>query len=106
MNWSLFSELHKKHKRWIAFALCLSLLTGTVTLYGLNKPATAMTEEGAKSIGLVLETADSEFESDLIEQTLENKEESADSVSSGSDADVSKEEAEETSMCATHVATF
>ena len=90
-----YIKKHKRHKRWIAFALCLSLLTGTVTLYGLNKPATAMTEEGAKSIGLVLETADSEFESDLIEQTLENKEESADSVSSGSDADVSKEEAEE-----------
>ena len=48
---------HKRYKIWIAFALCLSLLTGTVTLYMLNKPATAMTEEGAAKVGLVLETA-------------------------------------------------
>ena len=59
---------HRNFKRWIAFALCLSLLTGTVTLYMLNKPATAMTEEGAGQVGLVLETADAEFEQGLIEQ--------------------------------------
>ena len=35
----------KKHhfkRRWIVFALFVSLLTGTGTLYMLNKPATAM----------------------------------------------------------------
>ncbi|WP_024865311.1 hypothetical protein [Butyrivibrio sp. FCS014] len=68
-----YIKKHERRKRWIAFALCLSLLTGTLTLYGLNKPATAMTAEGAKSVGLVLETADSEFEAGLIEQTQENK---------------------------------
>ncbi len=64
---------HERFKKWLAFALCVSILTGTLTLYMLNKPATAMTQEGAESIGLVLETADSEFEAGLIAQTQENK---------------------------------
>ena len=59
---------HKNRKKWLAFVLCLSLFTGTATLYGLNKPATAMTEEGAGQVGLVMETADNEFEQGLIEQ--------------------------------------
>jgi hypothetical protein len=64
---------HRNFKRWVAFALCLSLFTGTVTIYLLNKPATAMTEEGAGQVGLVLETADADFEQGLIEQ-MENEE--------------------------------
>ena len=66
---------HNNHKKWLTFVLCLSLLTGTITLYGMNKPATAMTEEGAGQVGLVLETADDEFEQGLIEQ-MESEEES------------------------------
>ena len=69
-----FIKKHQNHKKWIAFALCIALLTGSGTLYMLNKPATAMTEEGAKSVGVVLETADSQFEQDLIDKTMENKE--------------------------------
>ena len=65
---------HSNYKKWLAFVLCLSLLTGTITLYILNKPATAMTEEGAESVGLILETADAEEEAELIQQTIENKE--------------------------------
>ena len=71
-----YIKKHRRHKEWIAFALCVSLLTGAITLYMLNKPATAMTEEGAKSIGLVLDTADTEFEEGLIEQMKEEKESS------------------------------
>jgi LPXTG-motif cell wall-anchored protein len=67
---------HSNYKKWLAFVLCLSLLTGTVTLYILNKPATAMTEEGAESLGVVLETASNADEEELIQQTLENKVES------------------------------
>ena len=67
---------HKKRKRWMAYALCVSILTGTITLYMLNKPATAMTEDGAKQVGLVLETADNEFESGLIEQMEQQEQES------------------------------
>ncbi len=63
-----YIKKHRNNKRWLAFALCVSLFTGTLTLYLLNKPATAMTEEGAAQVGLVLETADSEFEMGLIEQ--------------------------------------
>ena len=57
----------------MAFALCVSIFTGTVTLYLLNKPATAMTEDGAKQVGLVLETADDDFEMGLIEQMNADK---------------------------------
>ena len=64
---------HSNYKKWLAFVLCLSLLTGTVTLYILNKPATAMTEEGAESIGAILETASNADEETLIQQTMENK---------------------------------
>ena len=58
---------HRNRKRWIAFALCVTVITGTSTLYMLNKPATAMTEDGAKQVGIVLETADSEWEEGMIE---------------------------------------
>ncbi|WP_026516363.1 Cna B-type domain-containing protein [Butyrivibrio sp. MC2021] len=70
-----YIKKHSRFKLWIAFALCLSLLSGTITFYLLNKPATAMTEEGAKQVGLVLETASSEYEQGLIEK-MEDKENS------------------------------
>ena len=57
-----YIKKHENYKKWLTYALCLSLLTGTVTLYVLNKPATAMTEEGAGQVGIVLETADDNFE--------------------------------------------
>lgn len=67
---------HSNYKKWLAFVLCLSLLTGTITLYIMNKPATAMTAEGAEGLGVVLETASQADEEVLIQQTLENKAES------------------------------
>ena len=70
-----FIRKHERYKKWVIFALCLSLLSGSLTFYMLNKPATAMTEEGAQSIGLVLDTADSNFEAELIAQTEENNSE-------------------------------
>ena len=75
-----YIKKHERRRRWIAFALCLSLLTGTVTLYGLNKPAQALTREGSKRVGLVLQTADNEFEEGLIKQTEENKAEQQESM--------------------------
>ncbi|MBE5827216.1 MAG: hypothetical protein E7307_11320 [Butyrivibrio sp.] len=94
-----YIKKHERRKRWIAFALCLSLLTGTLTMYGLNKPATAMTADGAKKLGVVLETANSEFEEGLIEETLQNKESSEagesqdpeDGISKGTDAEGTSE---------------
>ncbi len=63
-----YIKKHTGYKKWLAFALCLAVITGNVTLYMLNKPATAMTDEGAESVGLVLETADAEFEQELIDR--------------------------------------
>ncbi len=63
-----YIKRHRNKRRWLAFALCVSVITGTGTLYMLNKPATAMTEDGASQVGIVLETADNEFEAGLIEQ--------------------------------------
>ena len=71
---SNYLKKHMNFKKWLAFILCLSLLVGTGTLYMMNKPATAVTEEGAESVGMVLETADSAFEQSGIQQTLENAE--------------------------------
>ncbi|RKM61184.1 LPXTG cell wall anchor domain-containing protein [Butyrivibrio sp. CB08] len=67
---------HTNYKKWLAFVLCLSLLTGTITLYIMNKPATAMTEDGAEEVGVVLDTASAEDEAEWIQQTMENKLES------------------------------
>ncbi|WP_022764053.1 Spy0128 family protein [Butyrivibrio sp. XPD2006] len=64
---------HERYKKWLVFALCISLLTGTATLYMLNKPATAMTEDALETVGVVVPTADAEFEQELIELTQENK---------------------------------
>ncbi len=90
---------HKRKKKWMAFALCISVLTGTITLYMLNKPATAMTEDGAKQVGLVLETADNEFESGLIEQMeqQESEQSNEDRSSEASNADRGVSGNEETS---------
>ncbi len=96
---------HKRYKKWLAFVLCLSLLTGTITLYMLNKPAIAMTEDGAKAVGAVLETNDSDFEQELIEQTINDdeeepeeesaSEESSQEESDGEDAEESADQAGE-----------
>lgn len=69
-----YIKKHERYQKWLVFALCLSLLTGTATLYMLNKPATAMTEEALDNVGIVIPTADAEFEQELIQLTQENKE--------------------------------
>ncbi len=86
-----YIKKHNKHRKWLVFVLCLSLFTGSGTLYMLNKPATAMTEEGAKSIGLVLDTADAEFEEGLIRQ-MEEEEASREEAASGSEDSSAAEE--------------
>ena len=68
-----YIKKHLRHKKWIAFVLCVAMLTGSITLYMLNKPAAAMTEEGAQSIGVVLDTADDDFEAKLIEEMANNE---------------------------------
>ncbi len=89
-----YIKKHERYEKWLVFALCVSLLTGTATLYGLNKPATAMTEEALDQVGIVIPTADAEFEQELIELTQENKENKAEEEKSG-DAEVAEESVSE-----------
>ncbi|WP_155834560.1 SpaA isopeptide-forming pilin-related protein [Butyrivibrio sp. FC2001] len=52
------NEYLKKHeflKRWLSIMLVLSLLVGTGTLYAMNRGASAVSEEGAEEVGMVLE---------------------------------------------------
>lgn len=79
---------HERYKKWLAFVLCLSLITGTVTLYIMNKPATAMTKDGARKVGLVLETADDDFEHGLIELMGEEQDASDEDEETGDDEDI------------------
>ncbi|WP_044932820.1 SpaA isopeptide-forming pilin-related protein [Butyrivibrio sp. AC2005] len=51
-------EYLKRHlvlKRWISVMLVVALLITTATFYAMNKAASAVTEEGADEIGMVLE---------------------------------------------------
>ena len=43
-----YIKKHQNYKKWLAFVLCVAIITGSITLYVLNKPAAAMTEDGAK----------------------------------------------------------
>lgn len=66
---------HDKKKKWIAIALCVALLTGTGTMYMMNKPATAVTEEGAEDVGMVLNSGSEESveEEPLTEKIAETE---------------------------------
>ncbi len=79
-----YIKKHERYKKWLAFALCIALITGTGTFYMMNKPATAMTEDGAEQIGVVLEGAETEVEQGTIQQE-ENNEASAEAGSTVAD---------------------
>ena len=67
-----YIKKHRNYRKWLAFALCIALLTGTVTLYTLNRPAVAMTEDAFGSIGII-DTYSEEEEQALID-TMYNDE--------------------------------
>ncbi len=92
-----YIKKHQNYKKWLAFVLCVAIITGSITLYVLNKPAAAMTEEGAQSVGLVMETADDDFESGLIEEMNQEGDDSGDDTDDGSD-ESGNEEVEETTV--------
>ncbi|MBE5861159.1 MAG: LPXTG cell wall anchor domain-containing protein [Butyrivibrio sp.] len=80
---------HNHTKRWIALALCMALITGTVTMYMLNKPATAVTEEGSADVGMVLDTSgadESDESSDDTDAAVSEVEEAATEESDTDDA--------------------
>ena len=93
-----YIKKHRGYRKWLAFALIIALLTGNGTLYLMNKPATAVTQEGAESVGLMLETADAEFEQELISQMEASKNEAPEALSESEDAyenEIPAEESEE-----------
>ncbi len=59
-----YLKRHDTKKKWLSIMLCVALLTGTVSMYILNKPATAMTEDGAESIGVVMDTANADADTE------------------------------------------
>ncbi|MCR5656542.1 MAG: hypothetical protein K6G06_03670, partial [Butyrivibrio sp.] len=78
---------HKQDKKWISVMVCVALLTGSLTMYTLNKPATAVTEDGAASVGMTY--GDSEYADSIWEPIPE---EDLAGTSDESDADESVEE--------------
>ena len=44
----------KRYRKWIVTISILSIIVAVGTLYLLNKPATAVSEDGASSVGMVL----------------------------------------------------
>ncbi|WP_035797765.1 SpaA isopeptide-forming pilin-related protein [Butyrivibrio sp. MB2005] len=79
-------EYIKRHafaRRWGSVMLVMAMLVTTVTLYAMNRAASAVTEEGADEIGMILENDDLEMaglNSDGgEEETVEDTEETSDS---------------------------
>ncbi|WP_408070815.1 hypothetical protein [Butyrivibrio sp. JL13D10] len=97
-----YLKRHLSLKRWSAIMLVVAILITTATLYAMNKAASAVSEEGADEIGMVLEEnsgegsengndgvifADTEEyaeeeQDDYSEESEENYEESAESEES------------------------
>ncbi|WP_029320902.1 Cna B-type domain-containing protein [Butyrivibrio sp. AE3004] len=86
-------EYLKRHsflRRWISVMLVIALLITTGTLYAMNKAASAVTEEGAEEVGMVLSgdaSGDGEDSSDFASYGLnaDNSEETAEEGSSEND---------------------
>ncbi|SEL10538.1 hypothetical protein SAMN04487770_10614 [Butyrivibrio sp. ob235] len=49
-----YAKRHDFLRRWLSVMLVVGLLITTVTLYAMNKAASAVTEEGAEEVGMVL----------------------------------------------------
>ncbi len=76
-NNNRIAEFVKKHvyaKRWISIMLVIALLVTTVTMYALNKSATAVSEETAETVGMVVDTADASEEADTAGTGLDTEE--------------------------------
>ena len=49
-----YAKRHDFLRKWLSVMLVVALVITTVTLYAMNKAASAVTEEGAEEVGLVL----------------------------------------------------
>ncbi len=63
-----FIRKHDFNKRWISIMLVVALLVTSVTMYSLNKSATAVSDETADQVGMVL-NSDSSEDSASVEST-------------------------------------
>ena len=87
----------KKHvflKRWISVMLVVALLVTCVTMYALNKAASAVSEETAEDVGMVLEGENEQEESSEPADT--NEDETEDDAST-TEENLESEEAGENS---------
>ena len=74
-----YAKRHDFLRRWLSAMLVLALLITTVTLYAMNKSASAVTEEGAEEVGMVLNSDSSEgVNEDESASDEESSEESSD----------------------------
>ncbi len=89
-----FIKQHKGYRKWLAFVLCLALITASVTLYILNKPAVATTTDTAETeVGMVLNSSEENAEADEEQQNTDNE----DSVSDVAEEETSDSSSSETS---------
>lgn len=95
-------EYLKKHsfaRRWISIMVVMSLLVTCVTLYAMNRGASAVTEEGADEIGMVLdENAKDSIESSEDGQIFDENANTSETYEDGEETgDESESVAEENS---------
>ncbi|MBE5861156.1 MAG: hypothetical protein E7301_13685 [Butyrivibrio sp.] len=83
---------HDFKRRWISVMLIVVLLASGVSLYAMNRGASAVTEEGAEEIGMVL---DEDTEETGSEEDAEEYVEDADSDNEGEYYEESEEDSEE-----------
>ncbi|MCR5102813.1 MAG: Cna B-type domain-containing protein, partial [Butyrivibrio sp.] len=77
---------HNLYKRWLSVVVVLALLTGTLTMYLLREPATAVTEQAAvEDVGMVIDS-----EALGISSETESVTETVSDVSDSTEAEVSE----------------
>ncbi len=92
-----FVKSHEFARRWISVMIVIALLIGGVTLIAMKKAASAVTEDGADEIGMVLDAEEGEdevtFEDFYGESAdMEDQEDSEAADGSEEDSDNSDEE--------------
>lgn len=92
-----FIRSHEFARRWISVMCVIALLIGGVTLIAMNKAASAVTEEGADDIGMILDTEEVEEEETFDEFYSESAdmEEQEDSDAEDSSEETDSENAED-----------
>ena len=87
-----YLQRHDLIRRWGSVMLLVALLVTTVTLYALNKSASAVTEEGADEVGMVLD-----MEPDSQNSSEGSEDESGENSEDGQSGDSSNESSSEES---------